>query len=195
MSGVKGTFNKSTEILPCCFVPPRLRKRSFCSKVEQFHLCPGWKEDLWGRGRGGGNLTFSAGRTAIAISGSYLCLKKAAKKGTPLDWHTVAGRLRNGDKREATTQEMTLRNCRGTFTEPNRAAERKTGYSYGDRRRGSRGSRREAVLAVWGNSGIKCGGVWEKVETDEERMKALSLTGVGQKKLCVNRDVASHYNA
>lgn len=51
------------------------------------------------------------------------------------------------------------------------------------------------MLAVWGNSGIKCGGVWEKVETDEERMKALSLTGVGQKKLCVNRDVASHYNA
>lgn len=72
-------------------------------------------EGGWG---GAGNLTFSTGLTSIAISGSHLCLKKAAKKGTPLDWHTVAGGLRNGDKREATTQEMTLRNCRGTFTEP-----------------------------------------------------------------------------
>lgn len=44
--------------------------------------------------------------------------QKGSEKGTPLDWHTVAGGLRNGDKREATTQEMTLRNCRGTFTEP-----------------------------------------------------------------------------
>lgn len=112
---MKGTFDKSTEILPRSSVPPRLRKRSFCSKVEQFHLCPGWKG---GPGGGGGNLTFSTGLTSTAISGSYLCLKKAAKKGTPLDWHTVAGGLRNGDKREATTQEMTLRNCRGTFTEP-----------------------------------------------------------------------------
>lgn len=64
------------------------------------------------------SLTFSAGLTATAIRGSYLCLKKAANKGTPLDWHTVAGGLRNGDKREATTQEMALRNCRGTFTGP-----------------------------------------------------------------------------
>lgn len=115
MSGVKGTFNKSTEILPRSSVPTRLHKGSFCSKVEQFHLCPGWTQEGDG---GAGNLTFSTGLTSIAISGSYLCLKKAAKKGTPLDWHTVAGGLRNGDKREATTQEMTLCNCRGTFTQP-----------------------------------------------------------------------------
>lgn len=51
------------------------------------------------------------------------------------------------------------------------------------------------MLGVWGKSGIKSGGVWENVQTDEERMKVLSLTGRGQKKLCVNRDVASHYNA
>lgn len=48
LSGVKGTFNKSREILPRSSVPPRLHKGSFCSKVEQFHLCPGWK------GAGGG---------------------------------------------------------------------------------------------------------------------------------------------
>lgn len=51
------------------------------------------------------------------------------------------------------------------------------------------------MLDVWGKSGIECEGVWENVEMDEERMKVLTLAGGGQKKLCVNRDVASHYNA
>lgn len=49
-----------------------LCNRSFCCKVERFHLC-------CGRG-GGGSLTFSTTLNAISIRGSYLCLKKAEKK-------------------------------------------------------------------------------------------------------------------
>lgn len=141
--------------------------------------------------KGGGNLTFSAGLAAIAINGSYLCLKKASKKGTPLDWHTVASGLRNGNKREAATQEITLRNFRGTFTEPTGQPSGKQGTLTVTGEGGGWGLCRTFGVKV----GLKCRGVWENVETDEERKKPLSLTGVGQNKLCVNRDVASHYNA
>lgn len=89
---------------------------------------------------------------------------------------------------------MTLRNCRGTFTEPTGQPSGKQGTLTVTGEEGA-GGVGEAVLGVWGKSGIESGGVWENVQTDEERMKVLSLTGRGQKKLCVNRDVASHYNA
>lgn len=102
LSKVKETFSKSTEIQPCSSLPLRLCNGSFYCKVEQFHLCLGW-----GRGV-----------TAIIISGSCLYLKKAEDKGTLVDWHMVTGRLCNSNEREATTQEMTLHNRRGTFTQP-----------------------------------------------------------------------------
>lgn len=140
---MKETFSKSTEIQPCSSLPLRLCNGSFYCKVEQLHLC---------LGLGGG-----AGVTAIIISGSCLCLKKAEEKGTLVDWHTVAGRLCNSNEREATTQEMMLHNCRGTFTQPTGQPSGKQGtltVTGGGMEGGG------VVLDVWGKSaGIKCGGV------------------------------------
>lgn len=88
--------------------------------------------------------------------------QKGSEKGTPLDWHTVAGGLRNGDKREATTQEMTLRNCRGTFTEPTGQPSGKQGTRTVTGEEGAEG------VGAGGGEGRQCRAFGVKAELNAE---------------------------
>lgn len=129
--------------------------------------------------------------------GDHICASKRQRKRTLIEWRTVAGRLCNGNKQEATTQEMMLHNWQGTFTPHRRAAKWKTGYSSVDRGEGRKNRAIVWMFGVRADQKKRCVG---KRIIGAERTKVFCLGGKdkrarGQKELCVNRDVASHYNA
>lgn len=94
--------------------------------------------------------------------GDHICASKRQRKRTLIEWRTVAGRLCNGNKQEATTQEMMLHNWQGTFTPHRRAAKWKTGYSSVDR---GEGRKNRAIVWMFGVRASKRRGVWENVSS------------------------------
>lgn len=183
MKGTKLTENQTL------FLYVLLCNRSFCCKVECFHLC-------WGEG---GPASLSAPSLMPSPLADHICASKRQRKGTLIDWHTVAGRLRNGDEQEATTQEIMLHNCQGTFTQPTGQPSGKQGTLVLTEKRGRKKKKKGIVWMFGVKVGLKKRGVWE-THRQAERTKVFCLAGEDQraqrqKKLCVYRDVASHYNA
>lgn len=102
----------------------------------------------------GGAASLSAPSLLPSPLEDHICASERQRKRTLIDWHTVAGRLRNGDEQEATTQEIMLHNCQGTFTQPTGQPSGKQGTLVLTEKRGRKKKKRYCV-DVWGKSGIE----------------------------------------
>lgn len=180
--GGKGAYDNKPTLSLCGYV------KGHCAARWNGFTCQG----------GGGSLTFSTKLNAISIRGSYLCLKKAEKRN-PIDWHSLAGQVTQWGRAGGNSRKWCYITVKAHSHSPlGSQGENRVLWRW--QKRGE--EKKEGIMWMFG---VKVGlkkkrGVWEMYrQTGKGRSYSASLGedghAQGQKKLCVYRHVASHYNA